>query len=311
MFCSLYFDYSMLISIRIHNAYFLQCCFTISLQLFLKRFYSIIAAPGVIEVNVERNTLSKAEQEDTEEKSKEKAEDQEVDHLAMHALEAVDLLSLKQNRSSDEAHYFLADRKVEPIMAEVDTELEEEGWEMVNCSPEESLGLMLISDLTQTQTDSGLSHTGDEAVLDVEQVLIMNEEEDLEIGSPEMLSLVVAVKKSDLEDTFCESWWDRNREEKHPEGVLQTLCLEKAAKAGTSELSNVSGIISEKPPVYSVKSTQNLPNPAVYATQIQMVSQHTEQEIEIQIVKPSSVTPNRAETVTLTKRKTCHCCTVM
>lgn len=291
---------------------FYNVFFTISL-LPLKKIYSIIAAPGVIEVNVERNMLSKAEQEDTEEKRKEKTEDQELDHLAMHALEAVDLFydSLKQNRSSDEAHFFLADRKVEPIMAEGETELEEEGWEMVNCSPEESLGLMLISDLTQTQTDSGLSHTGDEAVLEVEQVLIIDEEEDLEIGSPEMLSLVVAAKKSDIEDPFCESWQDRNREEKRPEGELQTLCLEKAAQARTSALSNVSGIISEKPPVYSVKSTQNLPNPPVHATQIQMVSQSTEQEIEIQIVKPSSVTPNRAETVTLTKRKTCHCCTVM
>ncbi|KAF4092709.1 hypothetical protein AMELA_G00023970 [Ameiurus melas] len=179
----------------------------------------------VLEVEMERNLLSKAAHEDTEEKRKAKTEEQEVDQLA------VDLLhhSLQHNKAADEAHGSLADRKIELIMVEDNAAVEEEEWEMVNCSPEE--GLVLTSDLTQAQIDSGLGHKGDGAILKVQQVFIMDEEEDLGIGASEVLNLVVAEKKSDLEDTSCESLSERTQEERPPEGALQTLSYEKGAHA--------------------------------------------------------------------------------
>ncbi|XP_017349153.1 uncharacterized protein LOC108279429 isoform X2 [Ictalurus punctatus] len=313
----------------------------------------------VLEVEMKRNLLSKAAHEDTEEKRKVKTEEQEVDQLA------VDLLhhSLQHNKTADEAHGSLADRKIELIMAEDSAAVEEEEWEMVNCSPEEGLGLVLTSDLTQAQIDLGFGPKGDGTILKVEQVFIMDEE-DVGIGASEVLSLVVAEKKSDLEDTSCESLSERTQVERPPGGALQTL-YEKGAHAGTSaplqELSNVSDINS---PVYSVEYERNLPHlPAHVVEEIlgdnteykgdqsisadrivkvelkealgpedevfqnisldkkreksssllqrEMVAQSTEQESEIQILMPPSVAPNRAETVTPTKRKTCHCCTVM
>ncbi|XP_053466749.1 uncharacterized protein LOC128599260 [Ictalurus furcatus] len=318
----------------------------------------------VLEVEMKRNLLSKAAHEDTAEKRKVKTEEQEVDQLA------VDLLhhSLQHNKTADEAHGSLADRKIELSMAEDNAAVEEEEWEMVNCSPEEGLGLVLTSDLTQAQIDSGFGHKGDGTILKVEQVFIMDEEEDVGIGASEVLSLVVAEKKSDLEDTSCESPSERTQEERPPGGALQTLSYEKGAHAGTSaplqELSNVSGINS---PVYSVEYEWNLPHLPAHTThaveeilgdnteykgnqsisadrivkvelkealgpedevfqnisldkkreksssllQMEMVAQSTEHESEIQILMPPSVAPNRAETVTPTKRKTCHCCTVM
>lgn len=316
-----------------------------------------------MEVKVERSLLSKEAQEDTEEKRKGKTEDQKVDQLAVDVIESVIRAnhSLEQNRSPDEAHLSLADRKMELIMAEGDAEVEEEEWEMVNCSPEEGLDLVLKSDLTQAQTDSGLSHEGDGAVLKVGQVFIMDEEEDLEIGASEVVSLVVAVKRCDLEDTLCASWPERNQEESPLEGALQIHCLEKGVHAGTAAQSNVSGIISEEHPVYSVKFKQQLPHLPEHTTQAleeslgdstvykedqsisaskiahvewkeasgpedsisldrkreksppllqrEMVTQSSEPEI--QILMPPSVTPNIPETVPSTKRKTCHCCSVM
>ncbi|MCI4385170.1 hypothetical protein PGIGA_G00047280 [Pangasianodon gigas] len=318
---------------------------------------------GVLEVEVEGNLLSKAAQEDTEEKRNTKTEEQEVAQLAMDLPHHL----LQHNKTPDEARDSLADRKMELIMAEDDAEVEEEEWEMVNCSPEEGLDMVLTCDLTQAQTDSSLGHKGDGAVLKVEQVFIMDEVEDLEIGASEVLSLVVAEKSSDLQNTSCESWSERSQEERPPEGALQNLCFEKGAHIGTSaplqELSNVSGVISDESP----ECKQNLPHLPAHTTQAvkeilgdeteykgdqdisasrivkmewkeasgpedevfqyipldrkreksppvlqrEMVAQSIEQESEIQTLMPPSTTPNRAETVTSTKRKTCHCCTVM
>ncbi|MCJ8739384.1 hypothetical protein PDJAM_G00046510 [Pangasius djambal] len=315
---------------------------------------------GVLEVEVEGNLLSESAQEDTGEKRNAKTEEQEADQLAVDLPHHL----LQHNKTPDEACDSLADRTMELIIAEDDAEVEEEEWEMVNCSPEEGLDLVPTSDLTQAQTESSLGHEGDGAVLKVEQVFIMDEEEDLEIGASEVLSLVVAEKSSDLQGTSCESRAERSREERPPEGALQTLSFEKGAHAGTSaplqELSNVSCIISEESP----ECKQNLPHFPAHTTralkgdnteykgdqgisasrivktewkeasgpedevfqyiplerkretsppvlQRKMVAQSTEQESEIQTLMPPSATPNRAETVTSTKRKTCHCCTVM
>lgn len=326
---------------------------------------------GVLEVEEERNLLSEAAEEDTEEKREVKTEEREVDQLATDAAEPIDLPhhTLQHYKTPDKAYGSLADRKTELIMAEENTEVEEEEWEMVNSSPEESLDLVLTSDFTQAQTGSGLGHKGDGAGLKVEQVFIVDED-DVELSAYEELNLVVAEKKSDLEDASCESQSERSQEERCPEGALQTLCFEKGAHAGTfaplQELSSVSGIISEEPPVYSVECKQNLPHLPAHTThtleevlggnteykgdqnisantivkveckeasgpedevfqyisldrkreksppvlQREIVAQSTEQESEIQILMPPSVIPNRAETVTSTK-KTCHCCTVM
>lgn len=283
----------------------------------------------VLEDEAEGNPVSEAAQEDTEEKRKAKTKEHETDQLAVDAVEPVDLpcQSLEQIKTPDEAHFSLADIKTELIMAE--NNAEEEEWEMVNCCPDKDLDLVLTSDLIQ--------------VLNVEQVFIMDEEEGLEVSASEMLSLVVAEKKSDLEDTSCE---------KPPECALQNLFLEKAAHAGTSaplkELSNVSGVISEESSVFSVECQQNMPHllahtaPAVEESRIvkgewkeasgevhqyilidrqrekspslkqrEMVAHTTEQESEIQTLMPPSGAPASAETVTLTKKKTCQCCTVM
>lgn len=303
---------------------------------------------GVLEVEAERNLVSEAAQEDTEKKRTAKTEEQETEQLAMDAVEPVGLPhhSLPQITTPDEANFSLAGKKTELIMAEDDAEDEE--WEMVNCGPEEDLDIVLTSDLIQVQSDTGLEQKGDDAILKVEQVFIMDEEEDLEVGTAEVLSLVVSEKKSDLEDTSCEK---------------QTLYLEKVAHASTSaplkKLSNVSGIISEES---SVECKQNMPHlPAHASGEIlranteykedqrlptsrivkveckdasgpedevhhyipldrerekcpalkkgKMVAQGSEPEI--QILMPHSETPKKAETVTSTKRKTCHCCTVM
>ncbi|XP_026772994.3 uncharacterized protein DDB_G0290301 isoform X2 [Pangasianodon hypophthalmus] len=316
-----------------------------------------------VEVEVEGNLLSKAAQEDTEEKRNAKTEEQEVAQLAMDLPHHL----LQHNKTPDEALNSLADRKMELIMAEDDAEVEEEEWEMVNCSPEEGLDMVLTCDLTQAQTDSSLGHKGDGAVLKVEQVFIMDEEEDLEIGASEVLSLVVAEKSSDLQDTSCEFQSERSQEERPPEGALQTPCFGKGALVGTSaplqELSNVSGIISEESPeckqpllhlpVHTSQAVKEIlgdnteykgdqgisasrivkmewketsgPEDEVFqyipldrkreksppVLQREMVAQSIEQESEIQTLMPPSATPNRAETVTSTKRKTCHCCTVM
>lgn len=317
---------------------------------------------------MEKTLNSKASQEDTEDKIKATTEEQEVHQSTVKAMEPADLPNHPSEESTplDEAHFSLADRKTELITAEDNAEREEEEWEMVNCSPEEGLDLVPTSDLTSdlAQTDSGMDHTSDGAVLKVEQVFIMDEEEDIDSGTSEVLNFVVAAKKSDLEDTTCESWFERSREERPPEGALQTLCLGKGAHAGTSALSNISGMISEEPPV---ECKQNLPHLPAHTTQAveeilgdstvckgeqstpasrsvnvewkeasgpddevfqyisldrksekspsllprEMVAQSTEQESEIQILMPPSVTPNRAETVTSAKSNTCLCCTVM
>ncbi|KAK3520513.1 hypothetical protein QTP70_024125 [Hemibagrus guttatus] len=213
----------------------------------------------VLEVEVERNQVSEAAQEDTEEKRKAKTEEQETNQLTMDTVEPVDLpcQSLEQIKTPDETHFSLADIKTELIMAENNPEDEE--WEMVNCCPEEDLDLVLTSDLIQVQSDSGLDQKSDE-VLKVEQVFIMDKEEDLEVGASEVLSLV-AEKKSDLEDTSCE---------KPPECAFQNTFLEKVAHAGTSapsqELSNVSGIIFEESSVFSVECNQNMPHLPAYTT---------------------------------------------
>lgn len=314
-----------------------------------------------MEVEVESNLFSKASEEDNITAT---TEEQEVNQLAVDAEELVDLShhSFEQYTSPDEPHFILADRNTEIVTAEDNAEVQEEEWEMVNCSPEESLDLVLTSDLAQAQTDLGLDQRGNGVVLKVDQIFIMNEEEDLEIGASEVLNLVVAAKKSDLEDTSCESRSEKSREERPPEGALQTLGLEKGAHADTCALSNVS--VSGKP---SLESKQNLPHLPAHTTQAleeiiadntvyngdqsipasrnvnvewketsgpedevfqyisldkkrkksppllqrKMVAQSAEQESEIQILMSPSVTPNRAETVTSTKRKTCHCCTVM
>lgn len=245
--------------------------FTLSLC-FLNKDFIVIAVLDVLEVEVERNLLSKAAEENTEEKRGVKTE--EKDQLALDAVEPVDLPhhSLQHKTTPDEAHGSLADGKTELIMAEDNTEVEEEEWEIVTCSPEESLDLVLTSDLTQAQTGSHLGHKDDGAILKVEQVFIVDED-DVEIGASEVLNLVVAEKKSDLEETPCESRAERSREERPPEGaLLQTLCFEKLAHAGTSaplqELSSVSGIISEEPPVCSVECKQSLPHLPAHTTRI-------------------------------------------
>ncbi|XP_060748965.1 paralemmin-1-like [Tachysurus vachellii] len=310
---------------------------------------------GVLEVEAERNLVSESAQKYTEEKRKAKTEEQETEQLEMDAVEPVDLPHhlLTQITTPDEAHFSLAGKKTELIMAE--DVAEDEEWEMVNCGPEEDLDLVLTSDLIQVQSNTGLEQKGHDAILKVEQVFIMDEEEDVEVGTAEVLSLVVSEKKSDLEDTSCE---------KPPEHELQTLYLEKVAHASTSaplkELSNVSGIISEES---SVECKQNMPHLPAHTAHApgeilranteykedqslpisrivkvewkdtsgpedevhhyipldrerekspalkkgKMVAHGTEPESEIQILMPHSGTPKRAET----KRKTCHCCTVM
>ncbi|KAG7335051.1 hypothetical protein KOW79_001647 [Hemibagrus wyckioides] len=198
----------------------------------------------VLAVEAEGNPVSEAAREDTEEKRKAKTEEHETDQSAMDTVEPVDLpcQSLEQIKTPDETHFSLADIKTELNMAENNDE--EEEWEMVNSCPDEDLDLVLTSDLIQAQSDSGLDQTSDEEVLKVEQVFIMDEEEDLEVSASEVLSLVVAEKKSDLEDTSCE---------KPPECALRNLFLVKAAHAGTSaplkELSNVSALALGRCPI--------------------------------------------------------------
>lgn len=303
--------------------------------------------------------VSKASEEDTEEPIKAMTEEQEVKHIAMDTVEPVDLPhhSLEHNMSSNEDHFTSADKNMGIIMEADIAEVEEEEWEMVNCSPEEGSDLVLTSDLTQAQTDSGLSHKAEGEVLKVEQVFIMDVEEDLDIGASEVLNLVVALKKSDLEDTACKFGSETSREESPPGGALRNICLEKEADAGVSVLSNVSGIISEKPPLEGKQIQPHLPAHTTQALEeilgdytvckedqcipanrivewkeasgaedevFQYISldrkreksssllksetdaKSTEEESEIQILMPPSVTPKRAET-----RKTCYCCIVM
>ncbi|XP_026997547.2 paralemmin-1-like [Tachysurus fulvidraco] len=304
---------------------------------------------GVLEVEAERNPVSEAAQEDTEEKRTAKTEEQETEQLAMDAVEPVDLPH--HSLPLDEANFSLAVKKTELIMAEDNADDEE--WEMVNCGPEEDLDLVLTSDLIQVQSDTGLEQKCDDTILKVEQVFIMDEEEDVEVGTAEVLSLVVSEMKSDLEDTSCEK---------------QTLYLEKKAHASTSaplkELSSVSAIISEESSVECKQNMPHLPAHTAHASgeilranteykedqglptsrvvkvewkdasgpedevhhyipldrerekspalkKGKIVAHGTEPESEIQILMPCSETPKRAETVTSTKRKTCHCCTIM
>ncbi|KAI5619144.1 hypothetical protein C0J50_21175 [Silurus asotus] len=297
----------------------------------------------VLETEVEQNLLPKASQEDTEEERK-----AETEELNLNQLEHIDQPHHVLPQTPDEVHFSLADRNTELFIAEDNAEVEEEEWEMVNCSPEKELDLVLTSDSTEAPTDSVVDHKDDGTVLKVEQVFISDKKEGIEIGASEVLNLVVAEKVS-----------VRSREERPPEGEIQT-------HAGTSaplqELSNVSGIIS-KEPVYSVECELDLPAHAEHTQRILgvnteykgdqsvsasrivnveckdvprpeseviqyvsldrkreksssllkkgMVAQSTEQESEIQVLMPSSVTPNRAETVTSPKKKTCQCCSVM
>lgn len=294
--------------------------------------------------------LLKASEEATEEPINAMTEEQEVIQLAVDGMDGVEPVDLphhllEENRSKDEDHFTLADGNMDITMAADNAEVEEEEWEMVNCSPEEGSDVMLTSDLTQAQTDFGLSHIAEGTVLKMEQVFILDEGEDLEIGASEVLNLVVAAKKSDLEGTACESGSEGSGEE-------------TGADAGISTLSKVSG----KPPL---EGKQNLPLLPAHTTQAleeiledytvykedhsipassivnvewkeasgtedeafqyisldrkrekapsmlksEKVARSTEEESEIQILMPPSVTPKRADT--LKKRKTCYCCIVM
>ncbi|KAF5908147.1 paralemmin-1-like isoform X1, partial [Clarias magur] len=174
---------------------------------------------NVLEVEVERVLLSQAAQEYTEEKREIKTEEQEVHHLAV----ALTHYSLQPNVTPNEADDYLADRKTELIMPEGGIEVEEDEWEMVNCSPEEGL------DLTQTHTDSSLAHEGDGAVLKVAQVFILNEEEELEICGESVVLNIVVAEKSDLEETSCESRADSSTKQTPSDVALKTLSFDKGA----------------------------------------------------------------------------------
>lgn len=313
----------------------------------------------LLETGVEGSRVSEAAQEHMEELRKATAGEQEVDQLAVAAVELVapPHRSSEQIKTPDEAHFSLVGRIPELSVAEDNAGVEEEEWEMVNCSLEEGLDLVLRSDLTQAQSDSGLDQEG--AVLKVEQVFIMDDEEDLEVRASEVMCLVVTEKTSKFEDTSSDSYC-----KKPPESALQTLCLEKGAHECTSvpfpKPSNMLGIASEEPLVFSVECKQNLPahtaqilrenteykkdqgmqtsrivkvdwketsgpedevhqyipldrkkEQSSSLLQRERAAQSTDQESEIQILTSPSGTPNRAETFTSTKGKTCQCCTVM
>ncbi|KAM9456691.1 uncharacterized protein Hap1MRO34_018080 isoform 2-T2 [Clarias gariepinus] len=210
----------------------------------------------VLEVEVKRDLLSQASHEHTEEKREVKTEEPAVHHLAV----ALPHLSLQPNVTPNKADEYLAGRKTELMMPEGGIEVEEDEWEMVNCGPEEGL------DLTQTHTDSSFGHEGDAAVLKVAEVLILDEEEELDFGESMVLNIVVA-KKSDLEDTSCESQSERSTEQTTSDVALKTLSFEEGPHDDTiavplQELPNVSGIISEEPLVVVdlVGSKLNLPH---------------------------------------------------
>ncbi|TSK87523.1 Paralemmin-3 [Bagarius yarrelli] len=163
----------------------------------------------VLDVELKINLVSSAAQ-DTEEKSKATTKKQEVVQLTVAA--------------SNQTSLSLED---------------DEEWEVVNCTPEEAMDL-----LAQDQSDLCLDNKHDRTVLEVEHIFIMDEEEDLEVSPSEVLSLVVAKRKSDLEEASCE---------KPYEGALQTLSLKKGAHV--QELGYVPGTISEEPSVFSVDRT--------------------------------------------------------
>lgn len=327
MFCSLYFD----------DFYYL-----------LSVYFAVLDVP---DVETEKDLFPKEVQEDTEEKKNEKTEQQEVTQLTKNAVAPDDLTQISlQRRQIPHESYFSSTGKSEVIMTGSDAEVEGEKIGILSCSPEKKK-LVLTSDLTQAQTDSGVSDKGDEAVLKADYVNT-DKKQDLESGASEVLSLAVVAGKSNFEDASYEFHPERSQEERTPEAASQTLCSEARAHEGTAGLSNVSGIISEKPLVYSIECkhdhihllaqpTQALANDKGYKgdqkvnekqrktsgpkdkksqnssikrkrdTKGEMVAQSTEQDSEIQILMPPNLTLNRAETVTTTSKKTCSCCTVM
>lgn len=331
IFCSLYLDYF----------YYL-----------LSGYFAVLEEP---DVETEKDLFPKEVQEYKEEKKNEKTEQQEVTQLTKNAVAPDDLTQISlQRRKIQQESYFSSTGKSEVFMTGSDAEVEGVKMGILSCSPEKKT-LVLTSDLTQAQTDSGVSDKGDEAVLKADYINT-DKKQDLKIGASEVLSLAVVAGKSNCEDASHEYQPKRSQEERTPEAASQTLCLETRAHEGTAGLSNVSGIISEEPLVYSIECKQDHIHFLAQPTQAleddkgykgdqkvkekwrktsapkdkksqnssikrkrhtfpclkgEMVAQSTEQDSEIQILMPPSLTPNRAETVTLTNKKTCSCCTVI